>query len=242
MNVIYNQYGQREEKHRRKVEPPCDVKSATWRAAGQLDYWVKERGEWWGRVRGADGHHVCSRNATTNCPVDHLRAALALCIGRHPGLSAGASLEGAADSGEQGRSRLRGRMPVLVFEWQPNGWVLHNVGSGPALNVIIAQGRGDPPRKGILLQRGVHEPWFNPVQLPPLARDAQHPLSWIVEESGLGATYADALGASYTAKCGNDRSIMFDGVHLPVWQDGVRPHWQLAGTQPTERWQKRGPS
>jgi hypothetical protein len=58
MNVVYNQYGQREEKQSRKVEPPCDVKSATWRAAGQLDYWVKERGEWWGRVRGPDGHHV----------------------------------------------------------------------------------------------------------------------------------------------------------------------------------------
>jgi hypothetical protein len=130
----------------------------------------------------------------------------------------------------------RGRMPVLVFEWQSNGWVLNNVGSGPALNVIVAQGKGDPPRKGILLQRGVHEPWFNPVQLPPLARDAQYPLSWIAEESGLGATYADALGATYTAKCGNDRSITFDGVHIPVWQDGVRPHWQLAGTQPSERW------
>ena len=25
------------------------------RAAGQLDWWVKERQEWWGRVRGADG-------------------------------------------------------------------------------------------------------------------------------------------------------------------------------------------
>jgi hypothetical protein len=23
--------------------------------AGQLDWWVRERREWWGRVRGADG-------------------------------------------------------------------------------------------------------------------------------------------------------------------------------------------
>jgi hypothetical protein len=26
-----------------------------WSNAGQLDWWVKERQEWWGRVRGADG-------------------------------------------------------------------------------------------------------------------------------------------------------------------------------------------
>jgi hypothetical protein len=34
------------------------VSSATWSAAGQLDYWVKEGQEWWGRVRGSDGHQV----------------------------------------------------------------------------------------------------------------------------------------------------------------------------------------
>ena len=32
------------------------VESATWSSAGELDYWVRERGEWWGRVRGPDGH------------------------------------------------------------------------------------------------------------------------------------------------------------------------------------------
>src|SRR5688572_19107693 len=31
------------------------MESATWSKAGQLDWWVKERQEWWGRVRGADG-------------------------------------------------------------------------------------------------------------------------------------------------------------------------------------------
>ena len=30
-------------------------KSATWSAGGKLDWWVKERGKWLGRVRGADG-------------------------------------------------------------------------------------------------------------------------------------------------------------------------------------------
>jgi hypothetical protein len=40
---------------RRKVDPPIRVETARWSTAGQLDWWVKERQEWWGRVRGADG-------------------------------------------------------------------------------------------------------------------------------------------------------------------------------------------
>jgi hypothetical protein len=58
LNVIYNQYGQREQKDRREVNPPIKVESATSSAAGQLDYWVKERQEWWGRVRGPGGRQV----------------------------------------------------------------------------------------------------------------------------------------------------------------------------------------
>jgi len=40
---------------RREVELPIPVDLATWSHAGQLDYWVKERQQWLGRVRGADG-------------------------------------------------------------------------------------------------------------------------------------------------------------------------------------------
>ena len=34
---------------------PALVESATWQLAGELDYWVLERGGWWGRVRGPEG-------------------------------------------------------------------------------------------------------------------------------------------------------------------------------------------
>jgi hypothetical protein len=40
---------------RREVDPPIEVDAATWSHAGQFDWWVKERQEWWGRVPGADG-------------------------------------------------------------------------------------------------------------------------------------------------------------------------------------------
>ena len=40
---------------RREVDPPIQVETAMWSEAGQLDWWVKDRQEWWGRVRGAGG-------------------------------------------------------------------------------------------------------------------------------------------------------------------------------------------
>jgi hypothetical protein len=46
------QYG---EADRREVDPPIQVEAAIWSAGGQLDWWVKERQQWLGRVRGKDG-------------------------------------------------------------------------------------------------------------------------------------------------------------------------------------------
>ncbi len=63
LNVTFNQYGQRNEEDRHEVKPPIRVESATWSAAGDLDYWVKERREWWGRVRGPNGRQVWIRAA-----------------------------------------------------------------------------------------------------------------------------------------------------------------------------------
>ena len=43
------------EADRREVDPPIEVQAATWSPGGRLDWWVKERQEWWGRVRDANG-------------------------------------------------------------------------------------------------------------------------------------------------------------------------------------------
>ena len=40
---------------RRAVDPPIAVDVATWVAAGTLDWFVRERQQWLGRVRGSDG-------------------------------------------------------------------------------------------------------------------------------------------------------------------------------------------
>jgi hypothetical protein len=45
----------RAEVDRQEVDPPVPVETAVWSRAGQLDWWVKEGREWFGRVRGADG-------------------------------------------------------------------------------------------------------------------------------------------------------------------------------------------
>ena len=55
MNLSDTDVQQYAEADRREIDPPIEVESATWSAGGQLDWWVKERQQWLGRVRGKDG-------------------------------------------------------------------------------------------------------------------------------------------------------------------------------------------
>jgi hypothetical protein len=61
--AAFNQYGRRSEDDRREVNPPIQVESATWSPGGTLDWWVKERQDWWGRARGSDGRQRWIRAA-----------------------------------------------------------------------------------------------------------------------------------------------------------------------------------
>jgi hypothetical protein len=54
---------QRAEADRREVDPPIEVQTATWSNAGRLDWWVKDRQEWWSRVCSANGHQRWIRAA-----------------------------------------------------------------------------------------------------------------------------------------------------------------------------------
>ena len=115
----------------------------------------------------------------------------------------------------------RSRIPVLVFTYDPErGWLLRNVGNGPALNILVARHTTD---------RG----WFDPVRVPPIARDAELVLAWLGHwDSGtLGATYEDFLGAdraqagrAYTVTCGRDMNHVRPGRHLT----GVRTAGSVA--------------
>lgn len=106
------------------------------------------------------------------------------------------------------RAVVLSRKPVLVFAYDGRrGWVLKNVGSGPALNVIVAQRRNNQ--------------WFNPVRIPPLAKDAEFVPLWLghVNTTGLGATYTDSESTSYTSITGNDLSQIFAGTKFGPWQE-----------------------
>jgi hypothetical protein len=54
MDLSDTEVQRRAEADRRAVDPPIRVETATWSKAGQLDWWVKERQQWLGRVRGKD--------------------------------------------------------------------------------------------------------------------------------------------------------------------------------------------
>jgi len=51
----FNDLEQLNPEDRREVNPPIEVDVATWSPVGALDWWVKERRDWFGRVRGPDG-------------------------------------------------------------------------------------------------------------------------------------------------------------------------------------------
>lgn len=56
LDVQFDTYGQRSDSDVRWLEQPRDVEVAQWRPAGRIEVWVRERGQWYGRVRDADGH------------------------------------------------------------------------------------------------------------------------------------------------------------------------------------------
>ncbi|MFE3258547.1 hypothetical protein [Nocardia sp. NPDC059229] len=125
-------------------------------------------------------------------------------------------------------SDRRARMPVLVFVYdEESGWLLKNVGNGPALNVEVAQKIVRGERAGT---------WVAPVRVPPIARDKQAVLSWLGHDNdhGLGAVYEDflgvdagGLGRTYTVTSGNDRNTVRPGRHLPMWTDSeITAQWK----------------
>jgi hypothetical protein len=106
--------------------------------------------------------------------------------------------------------------PVLVFEYQASGWTIHNVGAGPAMDVIFSRLRGSE----------VHEH----VRLPALAKDAQFPLHFAKQDNihRFAVTYRDLDGRPYTSQSERDVSIAVSGFVAPRPVDSdVVPWWRL---------------
>jgi hypothetical protein len=116
------------------------------------------------------------------------------------------------------RAEVRARKPVLVFVDDPDQgcWTLNNIGNGPALNVVVAQRAGGQ--------------WFNPVRVPPFSRDAAFRLEWLgrVNDTGLGASYADFEGHRYTSTLGDEIARAYEGERLPTWDEAeIARYWEL---------------
>jgi len=115
------------------------------------------------------------------------------------------------------RSSIRDVKPVLAFEYNGNvGWILRNIGNGPALNVVVAQKR-------------VGGNWFNPVRVPPLAADSSFVPTWLghVNTTGLGATYMDIDGKKYSSVTGNDLTKIHGHEVFGPWDEAeIGLHWK----------------
>lgn len=120
------------------------------------------------------------------------------------------------------RSATTSVRPVLVFEYtQQEGWSIRNVGTGPALNVLVA-GKDEG------------SDWRSPVRIPPLQRDGRFLLSWIGHPNirTLGASYTDIEDRPYSSSCTDDLSKVYEGNRLKRWPESqVTAHWKLAPGQ-----------
>jgi hypothetical protein len=114
-------------------------------------------------------------------------------------------------------ARRRAIMPLLVFlERTGAELTFKNVGNGPAINIIYAQGRATTRSPGsISLSYAGHEHWFNPIHLRPLAPGDAETLAWDTGDD-LGIRYTDALGMDYTVKANADGTGVLMGMHLPA--------------------------
>jgi hypothetical protein len=119
------------------------------------------------------------------------------------------------------RAARLARKPALVFAWNPEKrtWVLSNIGSGPALDVVIAQ--------------FVKGTWTHPLRMPEMAvQDANVvPRRWYEgwdENPGLGASYRSITEEVYTTKTADDRSVIRAGSgDMPAKFDTqIEAHWR----------------
>jgi hypothetical protein len=127
------------------------------------------------------------------------------------------------------RAAVRARKPILAFVWGERGWAIHNIGNGPALNVLVAL-REKPY-------------WFDPVRVPPLAKDTSFDCHWLGKANliGLGVEYTDSEGGWYTATTGDDNTVVSEGRWLPNWGHcEIKPYWKAPAYGAHEpRWCER---
>src|SRR5580698_10215272 len=88
---------------------------------------------------------------------------------------------------------LRSIRPLLVFIYdETNGWRLNNIGSGPALELIVASADND-------------KKWSLPTLYYPMGKDGEVRLKGIQIAEYLAVKYTDIGGRWYSTECGYNR-------------------------------------
>ncbi|HZZ42775.1 MAG TPA: hypothetical protein VFE58_07545 [Tepidisphaeraceae bacterium] len=103
------------------------------------------------------------------------------------------------------RNYVTSRMPVLVFmRPKTGGWLVKNIGYGPALNIVVAE-------------HDQREKWSKYLRIPPLAVGSEFelPSAWLY--GVLGATYESCTRHYYSGHCTDHRSAHFKGNQLSEW-------------------------
>lgn len=106
-----------------------------------------------------------------------------------------------------GRSARASVRPILIFErTTESNWTLHNVGTGPALDVLV----GD--------QTWGDKKWVQVAQCHAIAAGSTITLPWLRHGCELAATYVDVEGHDYTSWCKAYKTAVSRGNQFSDWE------------------------
>jgi len=105
-------------------------------------------------------------------------------------------------------SRKLGIKPVLVFlRRSSHAWELANIGTGPALRVLVGEWRWDTDR------------WSQFTNFYPIPAGRHIDANWL-DAKILGVEYEDVDGRRYTTSCQYDRNQVTSGhSYTPEWRE-----------------------
>lgn len=125
-------------------------------------------------------------------------------------------------------SERRSRIPVLVFVYDADRWLLRNVGNGPALNIVVAI-------------KSAHDDvdWQRPTRIPPVGRDDSFHISWLrdADPAVIAASYEDFLAADSPGKS-RSYSVFIEYDVNTVSPVRLLPRWDISQTTAHWEWNK----
>jgi hypothetical protein len=120
------------------------------------------------------------------------------------------------------KNKKKDVIPVLIFSRRSaTNWQIENVGKGPALNVIVGDGKDDGT-------------WPTIAKLYPIAAGGKADLAWLQHALKLGAKYTNIWGEKYSTTCEHDVN-KFSQNYLFSETAINRREWELQQPTPSVR-------